>query len=460
MFGNFWAAILRKQPISYTLLTMTTESFMNFLSLVSKINSVLWGGPMLFLLFGTHLYFTIHLKFIQRKTGLAIRLSFQADSDHAGNPSIFSTLATTLAATLGTGNIVGVSTAIALGGPGALFWCWITGVFGMATTYAECYLGIRYRRRLSDGSYCGGPMYALEDGLGWKKTAHFFAFCTILTAFFMGCQTQSHSVADAAAHFGVPDWLAGMILAVIVGLAVIGGASSIQKICTYIVPGIAAFYLFGCLILFILNRHFLFPALSLIVTSAFCPKAVISGFAGMTIQKALRYGISRGLFTNEAGLGSASIAAASSSSTDLKKQALVSMSATFWDTVVMCAITGLVIVSTVVKDPSAVSNLSYSEWTNAAFSQIPYIGSPMLQLSLIAFGAATLIGWSFFGEKAIEYLFGKTHQNLYRFFYLIMIFLGAILSLDTVWECTDFINLCMTLPNLLALFFLRKEIKS
>lgn len=433
---------------------------MNLLSILSGINSILWGGPMLFLLFGTHLYFTIHLKFIQRKAGLAIRLSLEADSDHSGNASVFSTLATTLAATLGTGNIVGVSTAIALGGPGALFWCWITGIFGMATTYAECYLGIKYRRKLANGSYCGGPMYALEDGLGFKKTARFFAFCAVLTAFFMGCQTQSHSVADAAAHFGVPNWFTGILLSTLVGLAIIGGACSIQKICTYIVPGIAAFYLFGCLILFILNIRFLPAALRLIITSAFCPKAAISGFAGMTVQKALRYGISRGLFTNEAGLGSAAIAAAASSSTDFKKQALVSMSATFWDTVVMCAVTGIVIVCTVIKDPLTVTNLSYSEWTNAAFSQIPYIGSPMLQLSLIAFGAATLIGWSFFGEKAVEYLWGNSRQNLYRFFYLLMIFFGTVASLDTVWECADFINLCMTLPNLIALFLLRKEIKA
>ena len=180
----------------------------------------------------------------------------------------------------------------------------------------------------------------------------------------------------------------------------------------------------------------------------------------MTVQKALRYGISRGLFTNEAGLGSAAIAAAASSSTDFKKQALVSMSATFWDTVVMCAVTGIVIVCTVIKDPLTVTDLSYSEWTNAAFSQIPYIGSPMLQLSLIAFGAATLIGWSFFGEKAAEYLWGNSRQNLYRFFYLLMIFFGTVASLDTVWECADFINLCMTLPNLIALFLLRKEIKA
>lgn len=432
---------------------------MNLLTIISVLNSILWGGPMLLLLFGTHLYFTVHLKFIQRKTVLAIRLSLQADSDSAGNASTFSTLATTLAATLGTGNIVGVSTAIALGGPGALFWCWITGLFGMATTYAECYLGVKYRRRLADGSYRGGPMYALEDGLGFKKTARFFAFCTVLAAYFMGCQTQSHSAADAAAHFGIPNWLIGIVMALLVGFVIIGGASFVQKICTYIVPGIAAFYMLGCLILLFLNWNWLLPAIRLIVTSAFHTTAMISGVLGMSVQKALRYGISRGLFTNEAGLGSAAIAAASSSSTDPKRQALVSMSATFWDTVVMCAVTGIVIVSTVLKNPASIQGLSYSEWTTAAFSQIPYVGSPMLQVSLIAFAAATLIGWSFFGEKAAEYLWGTAHQNLYRFFYLIMIFSGAVLSLDTVWECTDLINLCMILPNLLALFLLRKEIR-
>lgn len=433
---------------------------MDFLSLLSSCNTFLWGGPILVLLFGTHIYFTFHLKFIQKKTGAAIRLSLHNETDKAGNASTFETLSTTLAATLGTGNIVGISTAIALGGPGALFWCWITGVFGMATTYAECYLGIKYRKQKPDGTYIGGPMYALEHGLGAKKTAHFFAFCTILSAYAMGCQTQAHSVADAAKHFGIPDFITGILMAVIVGFVIIGGSKAVQKICTYIVPGIAFFYLAGCIFLLIINWNFLLPALRLILSSAFNTSAIASGFIGMSVQKALRYGISRGLFTNEAGLGSAAIAAASSSSKEIKKQALVSMSATFWDTVVMCAITGLVIVSTVLKLPSSIENISYSEWTDAAFSQIPYIGSPMLQLSLIAFGIATLIGWSFFGEKAAEYLFGTSQLKLYRFVYLIMIMFGAVLSLDIVWECSDFINICMTIPNIFALLLLRKEILS
>lgn len=432
----------------------------HILTLFRSLNSFLWGGPMLLLLFGTHFYLTFHLKFVQKKIGTAIRFSFRSETDEAGNAGSFSTLTTTLAATLGTGNIVGVSTAIALGGPGALLWCWLTGVFGMATTYAECFLGFKYRKKLPDGTYRGGPMYALEYGLGMKKTAVFFAICTILASYGMTCVTQSRSIADAAGVFGFPNWCTGLMVALLVGLVLIGGSKSVQNFCMHIVPSMAFIYLCGCVIILFLNRHFLSDAFSLIFSSAFSLKSITGGIFAGTLQKAVRYGISRGLFTNEAGIGSASIAAAGSSTKNPVEQSLVSMSATFWDTVIMCAVTGIVIISTILKHPGAVANLSYSEWTSAAFSQIPYIGNVMLQFCLIAFGTATLIGWSYFGEKAVEYLGRNSYISLYRVGYVIMIFLGSVLSLDLVWESADLLNICMMIPNLLVLFYLRKELRS
>lgn len=424
------------------------------------MNAFLWGGPMLALLFGTHIYLTFHLKFIQKKIKTAIRSSFHSSSDEAGNAGTFTTLATTLAATLGTGNIVGVSTAIALGGPGALLWCWLTGLFGMATTYSECFIGFLYRRKMPDGTYRGGTMYALEHGLGMKKTAVFFAISTILASYGMVCTTQSRSVADAAAAFGFPNWCTGVLIAALVGLVVLGGSKNVQDFCTHLVPAMALIYMLGCTVILVMNKDYLGSAVILIFKSAFSLKAVSGGLIGGGLHKALRYGIARGLFTNEAGIGSASIAAASSSSKNPKEQSLVSMSATFWDTVVMCAITGLIIVSTLIKQPDAVNGLSYSEWTGAAFSQIPYVGNALLQISLIAFGTATLIGWSFFGEKAVEYLGRKSLIVPYRIGYVFMILAGSILSLDFVWESSDFLNICMMVPNLVMLYGLREKIKT
>lgn len=430
------------------------------LSFIKSINEFIWNGPMLILLLGTHLYFTFHLKFIQKSIKKAIKLSLSSDEDNHGNASSFSTLTTTLAATLGTGNIVGISTAIALGGPGAIFWCWITGIFGMATTYAECYLGITYRVRKRNGIFTGGPMYALEHGLHSKPLAIFYAFCTLLAAYGMGCSTQARSITDATSSMGISPYLSGIITAVLIGLAIVGGVKCIQKVCMRLVPAMGAFYMLACLIILILNRAFLIDACVVILKSAFLPNAIAGGLIGGSLKTAARYGISRGLFTNEAGLGSAAIAAGDAHTQNPKNQALVSMSATFWDTVVMCAITGLVIVSTIIKNPSLIQGLSYSELTSAAFAQIPFFGIRMLNLSLIAFATATLIGWSYFGEKAVDYLFGAKGISIYRFGYILMIFFGSILSLDLVWESADLINALMAIPNVIALIYLRKEIKS
>lgn len=432
----------------------------NFLSFIQKMNAFLWGGPMLVLLFGTHLYFTYSLRFIQKKIKKAIKLSVSCESDEHGNASSLSTLTTTLAATLGTGNIVGVSTAIALGGPGALFWCWLTGIFGMATTYAECYLGIKYRQRNSKGNYLGGPMYALEYGLHNKPLAIFFSISTLLAAYGMGCSTQARTITDVTSSIGISPYISGIATASLIGFVIIGGVKQIQKICLKLVPTMAIFYISGCIIILFMNYNYLLSAIIAIFQSAFVPRAIAGGVIGGSFRLAARYGISRGLFTNEAGLGSAAIAAADTKTENPKEQALVSMSATFWDTVVMCAITGLVIISTIIKSPNSIEGLSYSELTNAAFSQIPFLGTGMLAVSLIAFASATLIGWCYFGEKAVRYLFNDKGIRIYRFGYIIMIFFGSIMSLDLVWESSDLINAFMAFPNILALLLLRKEIKS
>lgn len=432
------------------------------LSILSSLNKFIWGIPMPVLLFSVHIYFTIRLKGIQKHVGKAIRLSVKSDDSAEGDISGFAALTATLAATIGTGNIVGVSTAVALGGPGAIFWCWLTGLLGMATSYAECFLGVLYRKKSEDGTYIGGPMYAIEYGMGKKWLAILFCFFTLIASYGVGCSTQARAITETAKTlWGLPEFIVGIVIAIIVGLVIVGGINSIGKICTKLVPAMGFFYLFACIGILIINRNYLIQGLYTILSSAFLPSklpaAVAGGFIGGSLKIAARYGIARGLFTNEAGLGSAAIAAAGAKTSHPSRQALISMSATFWDTVVMCAITGLVIVTNLIKNPSSVAGYSFAELTTAAFAPIPF-GRIILGVSLIAFAIATLIGWSYFGEKAVEYLFGKSGINTYRLCYIVMIFLGSIMSLKLVWELTDFVNAFMAIPNLLCLLALRKKI--
>lgn len=412
------------------------------------------------LLLFVHFYFTFHTKFIQRRLPLAIKLSVQKESG-TGDMSRFASLATTLAATLGTGNIVGVSTAVAYGGPGAVFWCWITGVLGMATSYAECYLGIHFRRKQENGSYLGGPMYVWEDGLHRPFVAKLFCFFTLAASFGVGCSTQARAVTEATTSlWNLPLLPVGLAVAGLVGLVLIGGARSIGKICSFLVPCMGIFYLTACVVLLFLNRSYLPDALALIVSSAFSLRSVTGGILGSSFLLAARYGIARGLFTNEAGLGSAPIAAASGSVTTPEAQSLVMMSATFWDTVVMCGITGLVIISSYLKHPSLFLCRTAGDYTAAAFSTLPFAGDELLGIALIAFAVATLIGWSFFGEKAAGYLFGTSGTTTYRLCYVFMIFVGSQLSLSLVWELCDFLNALMAIPNLISLMLLRKLVKA
>lgn len=434
------------------------------LSLLTSINKFIWGIPMPILLFSVHIYFTLHLKGIQKHIGKAIRLSVKSDTSAKGDISGFAALSATLAATIGTGNIVGVSTAVALGGPGAIFWCWLTGVLGMSTSYAECFLGVLFRKKSSNGTYSGGPMYSMEYGMNKKWLAKLFCVFTLIASYGVGCSTQARAVTETVnTLWGLPEPIVGMVLAIIVGMIIVGGIQSIGKICTKLVPSMAFFYLFSCIIILVINRTYLLEALQVILRSAFLPSkfpaAVAGGFIGGSFRIATRYGIARGLFTNEAGLGSAAITAAGAKTSHPSRQALISMSATFWDTVVMCAITGLVIVTNILKNPASLEGYSFAEFTTAAFETIPF-GRNILGISLIAFAIATLIGWSLFGEKAVEYLFGISSIKTYRVCYIVMIFVGSIMSLTLVWELTDFVNALMAIPNLLCLLFLRKQIKA
>ncbi len=431
------------------------------LELLERLNRFLWGLPVLLLLAAAHLTFTIRLKFPQKYTFHAIRLSVTPESGQKGSGlSGFAALATTLAATLGTGNIIGVSTAIAVGGPGALFWCWITGILGMATCYAECYLSMLFRCKRSDGTMAGGPMYVLERGLHSRPLGRVYAACALTASFGVGCTTQASAITEAVNTLvPVSPHLVGILAAVAAGLVILGGIRSIGAFCTRMVPALGFFYIACCLFLMLQNRDTLPSACTLILESAFTPRAAAGGFIGSTFLSAARYGIARGLFTNEAGIGTAAIAAGSSDSADPRRQALISMTAVFWDTVVMCAVTGLVIVSSILKYPSSIQGYNQASLTTAAFTFLPFAGSEILSLSLVAFALTTLIGWCYYGEKASEYLFGAGSLVSYHLCYIVMIYIGAVLPMELVWSLTDLINAVMVFPSCLALFALRKKVK-
>ena len=423
-------------------------------SIFSEISSVLWGWPMMILLLGTHLFLTFRLRFPQRKIFTAIRLSVTRDPGASGDVSQFGSLATALAATIGTGNIIGVATAVSLGGPGAVLWCWLTGVFGIATKYSEGLLAIKYRVKTADGRTVGGPMYALERGLGWKWLAVLFAAFTALASFGIGSTVQANAMSVITFEsYGVPQWLTGLIVCAFLAAVVFGGVKSIARVCGLLVPFMALFYIIGCIVILILNSSYLLPALQLIISSAFSPEAAGGGFVGSGVMLAARYGIARGLFSNESGLGSAPIVAAAAQTRNPVRQALVSSSGTFWDTVVICAMTGLVIVSSILAYP----DIDYSHGatlTKMAFSKIPYFGTPMLAFGVVTFAFSTTIGWCYYGEKAVEYLSGKKTMIAYRIVYLLSVFFGSIMNLTLVWNIADCMNALMAIPNLLSLIFL------
>ena len=424
-------------------------------NVISSINNVVWGPPMLILLFGTHLFLTIRLRVIQRYTFKAIKLSVTKDPDAAGDISQLGALTTALAATIGTGNIVGVATAVAIGGPGAVLWCWLTGVVGMATKYGEALLAVKYRVRTADGTMLGGPMYALENGLGKRWLGILFAAFAGIASFGIGNMTQANSISTMVeANFKVAPAITGIILVVVTGVVILGGVKSIAKVCERLVPVMAGFYILGCIIILFLNHAYVGAAFKEIVTSAFSSRAAGGGLVGATVMMAMRFGISRGLFSNESGLGSAPIAAAAAQTRNPVKQALVGMTGTFWDTVIVCALTGLVLVSSIIRNPAELEGLSGGVLTTGAFNTIPVIGPIVLTIGLITFAWSTILGWSYYGERCIEYLFGKKSIMPYRVLWIIFVFIGSVTALDVVWNIADMLNALMAFPNLVSLLLL------
>ncbi len=431
--------------------------------ILTTINGYLWGWPMIVLLVGTHIFLTIRLKFPQRYIGKAIRLSFQRDANSKGDVSQFAALATGLAATIGTGNIIGVATAVTMGGPGAVFWCWVTGVFGIATKYAEGLLSIKYRITTKEGTMLGGPMYAIERGMGCKWLAVLFALFAFLATFGIGCTIQSNAISTMATEsFGWDTTWIGLVLAILIGSVVIFGVKGIARVCELLVPFMAVFYVAGCIVLLIHHGQYIGEAIAVILKSAFSAQAATGGFIGSTIMLSMRYGIARGLFSNEAGLGSAPIVAAAAKTKNPVRQALVSSTSVFWDTVIICALTGLVLVTTILADNGVDSSAS-ATLTRQAFEQIPIafagfnVGGVLLSIAIFTFAFSTILGWSYYGEKALEYLcgkYGKVGRYIFRVLITIGTYFGATNALEAVWNFGDAANALMAIPNLICLLVL------
>jgi AGCS family alanine or glycine:cation symporter len=419
--------------------------------LLARLSDLVWGPPLLLLLFGTHLFLTFRLRVIQRYLGRAIRLSFQRRREGEGDISHFGALATALAATIGTGNIVGVATAVAAGGPGAVLWMWLTGVFGIATKYGEAVLAVKYRVTTRSGQMAGGPMYALERGLGARWLGLVFAALTAVAAFGIGCMVQANSIASLAREsLGIDPWVTGVVITVATGVVILGGIRSIARVCEALVPFMALFYVIGCLALLIVHADRIPESLRLIVAGAFSGQAAVGGFLGAGVREAIRFGIARGLFSNESGLGSAPIVAAAAQTTNPVRQALVSATGTFWDTVVVCAMTGLVLVNSGAWQ----EGIRDAALTHAAFDDIPVIGPLVLTLGLLTFVFSTILGWSYYGEKAAEYLFGSGFIPFYRVLWVVAVMVGSVVTLEAVWSFADVANGLMAVPNLIALLAL------
>lgn len=428
-------------------------------SAVQSVDDFVWGWGMIALLLGTHIFLTIRTGFIQRKTitkGIPLSVSKEEEAD--GEVSQFGALATALASTIGTGNIIGVGTAIALGGPGAVLWCWLTGVFGIATKYAESLIAVKYRVKTPDGRMQGGAMYALERGLNMKWLGMIFAVFAGFASFGIGCATQVNAIAEVCqANLGIDPWIIGVVVAVLTACVIFGGIKSIASVCEKLVPFMALFYVVGCIIILGINHDFIIPTIRTICTLAFADEgAVVGGLVGGGIRYAIQYGVARGLFSNESGMGSAPIAAAAARTKNPVRQALVSSTGTFWDTVVVCLMTGLVLVSTMMKNPEiGTGGISDGgQLTTMAFSQIPVFGPFILVVGIITFAYSTTLGWAYYGERCVEYFSGKIGLIPYRVLYVAVALIAPVLALDLVWLIADILNALMAIPNLIAVLLL------
>ena len=432
---------------------------MNIIEILNKVDSFVWGPPLLILLMGTGIYLTVKLGLLQvTKLPLALKYLFKKDkSSTDGDVSSFAALCTALSATIGTGNIVGVATAIKLGGPGALFWMWMAAFFGMATKYAEGLLAIKYRVKDENGQMSGGPMYYIERGLNNKWLAKAFAIFGIGVAFFgIGTFAQVNSITSAMdLTFNISPVIVGIIITILVALITLGGIKSISKVAEIIVPFMAIFYILGSLVIIFMNLEALPHAVALIIKSAFTKSAALGGFAGSTMIMALRSGVARGVFSNESGLGSAPIATAAAKTNSCVQQGLITMTGTFFDTIVVCTMTGIILVLTGTWS----SDLAGAALTKEAFSVgLPGIGQYIVGIGLVFFAFTTIIGWNYYGERCTEYLFGIKGIKPYRLIYIVLVAIGPYLKLEVIWVLADIVNGLMAIPNLIALVGLRKII--
>lgn len=444
------------------------------------VDEFIWGIPMIVILLGTHIFMTVRTKFIQRKTFKAIKLSVTKDPDVDGDISPFQALTTALASTIGTGNIIGVGTAVALGGAGAVLWCWLTGVFGIATKYAESLIAVKYRVKDKNGRMQGGAMYAIERAIhpkifgkerSCKWIAILFAAFAILASLGIGCGVQTNaisSVMDDTFNSGktlminlfgnqvsLVAFVSGILVAVFVALVIFGGIKSISSVCEKLVPFMTVMYVVGCIVILCFNADVLWQTVCTIVESAFSIKAFGGGLTGSGILLAARYGVARGLFSNESGMGSAPIVASAAQSRNPVRQAMISSTGTFWDTVVVCLMTGLVIVSSCIKNPNIDTvNIEGGSLTSAAFAQIPVIGTPILVVGIVLFAFSTILGWSYYGERCVEYLFGHKGIMPYKILFIIVLLIAPITALDLVWTMSDIFNALMALPNIFAILAL------
>lgn len=429
-----------------------------FSQLVTWVDGKVWGWGMILLLLGTHLFMTVRTGFIQRKTiTKGIKLSVSKEPDADGEVSQFGALATALASTIGTGNIIGVGTAVALGGPGAVLWCWLTGVFGIATKYSESLIAVKYRVKTEDGRMQGGAMYALERGLHMRWLGLIFAVFAGFASFGIGCATQVNAIATVCnENLHINKAVVGIIIGVLTAVVIFGGIKSIARVCERLVPFMALFYVLGCIVILGINYDYIIPAITTICRLAFQPGAAAGGLVGSGIMLAMRYGVARGLFSNESGMGSAPIAAAAAQTRNPVRQALVSSTGTFWDTVVVCLMTGLVLVSTIMKNPAINANeiTDGGVLTSLAFDQIPIIGPLILVVGIISFAFSTILGWAYYGERCVEYFAGKKGLIPYRVLYIAVAVIAPVVALDVVWDIANILNALMALPNLIAVLLL------
>lgn len=429
-----------------------------FSQLVTWVDGKVWGWGMILLLLGTHLFMTVRTGFIQRKTiTKGIKLSVSKEPDADGEVSQFGALATALASTIGTGYIIGVGTAVALGGPGAVLWCWLTGVFGIATKYSESLIAVKYRVKTEDGRMQGGAMYALERGLHMRWLGLIFAVFAGFASFGIGCATQVNAIATVCnENLHINKAVVGIIIGVLTAVVIFGGIKSIARVCERLVPFMALFYVLGCIVILGINYDYIIPAITTICRLAFQPGAAAGGLVGSGIMLAMRYGVARGLFSNESGMGSAPIAAAAAQTRNPVRQALVSSTGTFWDTVVVCLMTGLVLVSTIMKNPAINANeiTDGGVLTSLAFDQIPVIGPLILVVGIISFAFSTILGWAYYGERCVEYFAGKKGLIPYRVLYIAVAVIAPVVALDVVWDIADILNALMAIPNLIAVLLL------